>query len=279
MAAEFAMKSFGLSQRRACALVSISRTVFSYQAKVSELNETLTKRLKQLASKHRKYGAWKFYKIIRREGCGVNHKRIERLYRLADLSLRRRLRKRLKALSRVPLPRSARPHEQWAIDFIHDKLWEGRRFKSLSVVDVFTRRCLRLEVDTSLGGERVKRVLEKLSEEHGLPKSIVLDNGPEFISEVVDEWAYRCGVSLDFSRPGKPTDNAYVESFHGKFREECLSGHYFSTLFEARSVIEDWRIEYNTFRPHRSLKGLTPEEFTEQYKQQTDTKKLNLQLA
>lgn len=276
MAAEFSMARFGLSQRRACMLVSVSRTVFSYSPKLSELNEKIRKRLKQLAAKHRKWGVWKFHKILRREGLMINHKRVERIYRQERLTLRERKRKKLKAIARVPLPKPERANQQWSMDFIHDKLWCGRKFRSLSIVDTFTHECLTLEVDTSLGGERVKRVLERLSEERGLPEAITVDNGPEFISQVMDEWAYRREVKLDFIRPGKPTDNPFVESFHDKFRDECLDDHYFSTLFEARSIIENWRIEFNTFRPHRTLKGLTPEEYAQQQK---TTQKLSLQPA
>lgn len=275
MAAEFAIQSFGLSRRRASTLVSVSRTVFSYTPKLSELNETIRKRLKGLAARHRKWGAWKFWRILKREGLMVNHKRVERIYRQERLSLRERKRKKLKALARVPLPKPERMNQQWSMDFIHDKLWEGRRFRSLSIVDTFTHECLTLEVDTSLGGERVKRVLERLSLERGLPEAITVDNGPEFISQVMDEWAYRRGVNLDFIRPGKPTDNPFVESFHDKFRDECLNENYFLNLSEARTIIEDWRIEFNTFRPHRSLKGLTPEEF----KQQNEARKLYLQVV
>lgn len=176
------------------------------------------------------------------------------------------------------MPLATVPNERWSMDFIHDKIWQGRRFRTLSVVDTFTRECLALEVDTSLGGERVKRVLESISQDRGLPSSIVVDNGPEFISQVIDEWAYRREVKLDFIRPGKPTDNPYVESFHGKFRSECLDVHYFLSMPEARMIIKEWRDEYNTFRPHRSLKGMTPQEFAA--KQQQDiTQELNLQLV
>lgn len=240
MAAEFAIESFGLSRRRACLLVNVSRTVFSYQLKWNALNETIRERLKALAARYRRFGAWKFHKILRREGLGINHKRVERIYRQEGLSLRVRKRKKLRAVARVALPVVTKPNERWSMDFIHDKLWVGRKFRSLSIVDTYTHECLALEVDTSLGGERVKRVLERLAFERGLPESIVVDNGPEFISKVLDEWAYRKGVKLDFIRPGKPTDNAFVESFHDKFREECLNEHYFSTLFEARTIIEDW---------------------------------------
>lgn len=268
------MDSFGLSQRRACGLVNVSRTVFHYKARVSDLNERLRQRLRELAAAHRRWGAWKMHRVLCREGWLVNHKRVERLYRIEGLSLRIRRRKKLKAVSRIDLPAVTRVNERWSMDFVHDKLWAGRKFRSLTIVDQFSRECLALEVDTSLGGERVKAVLERLADQRGLPGSIVVDNGPEFISRVVDEWAYRKGVKLAFIRPGKPTDNAYIESFNGKFREECLNVHYFSTLAEARQIIEEWRIEYNTLRPHRSLNGLSPEQFLRQ-----KTEITNLQTA
>jgi putative transposase len=259
VAAEAAMKCFGVSQRRACELIDVSRTVIQYKAKISELNETLRKKLRVLSAKHKRWGVWMMNRILRRDGFHVNHKRIERLYRLEGLSLRIRRRKKLRAVSRMDIPVATQPNERWCMDFVHDKLWNGRGIRCLTLVDKFTRECLALEVDISLGGERVKRVLERLATLRGLPKSITVDNGPEFISRVMDEWAYRNGVELAFSRPGKPTDNAYIESFNGKFRGECLNSHYFSTLAEAKLIIENWRIEYNSLRPHRSLKGLTPD--------------------
>ena len=268
------MDSFGLSQRRACSLVAVSRTVFQYKPRASELNGRLCERLRELASVHRRWGAWKMHRVLQREGWPVNHKRVERLYRAEGLSLRIRRRKKLKAIGRVEMPATTRVNERWSMDFVHDKLWAGRRFRSLTIVDQFSRECLALEVDTSLGGERVKAVLERLAERRGMPGAITVDNGPEFISRVVDEWAYRGGVKLAFSRPGKPTDNAYIESFNGKFRDECLDVHYFSTLAEARRIIEDWRVEYNSVRPHRSLDGLSPEQFLEQ-----KTGSANLQTA
>lgn len=258
--------------------MGISRTVFSYKPRMSELNKKISSRLKELAAKYRKYGAWRFNIILKREGFNINHKRVERIYRMESLSLRIRRRKKLKAVTRAELPQATKANERWAMDFIHDRLWLGRRFRTLSIVDTFTRECLALEVDTSLGGERVKRVLERLSLYHGLPESIVVDNGPEFISQTLDEWAYRRDVKLDFIRPGKPTDNPYVESFHGKFREECLSLHYFLNMPEARTIIEEWRDEYNTFRPHRSLNGMTPREFAAKNKPNI-TQTLNLQLV
>jgi len=214
-------------------------------------------------------------RIIRREEGAVNHKRIERLYRLEGLKLNIRRRKKLKAVSRIELPTPTKKNERWSMDFVQDKLWNGRRFRCLNIVDMFTRECLAIEVDTSIGGMRVKRVLERLVQVHGKPQAIVVDNGPEFISRDVDEWAYRTGVELAFIRPGKPVENAYVESFNGKFRDKCLNVHYFSTLQEAKDIIRDWRDSYNTFIPHRSLRGLTPQEFS----RQNFTEKLSLQVV
>lgn len=257
---EWAIESFGLSQRKACELVDVSRTLLHYKPRMSELNEKVLKRLRELAAKHKRWGVWIMARIIRREGLKVNHKRVERLYRLAGLSLRIRRRKKLRCVTRTELPAATQPNERWSMDFVQDKLWSGRKFRCLTLMDTFTREGLAVEVDFSLGGERVKAVLERLCAVRGIPKFITVDNGPEFISRVLDEWAYRHGVELAFIRPGKPTDNAYIESFNGKFRYECLSSHYFSTLAEARKIIEDWRIEFNSVRPHRSLKGLTPDQ-------------------
>lgn len=212
----------------------------------------------------------------------VNHKRTERIYRQEGLALRIRKKKKLASVPRVPAPKATCPGERWAMDFIQDSFWSGRKFRCLSVMDTFTKECLVLEVDTSLTGLRVTRVLEYLGKVHGLPKSIRVDNGPEFISQVLDEWAHRRGVHLDFIRPGKPTDNPYIESFHDKFRDECLNDNYFLDLREARELIEDWRNEYNTVRPHESLDQLTPHEFMAKYQQQNNNQipqDLNLQVV
>lgn len=258
----------GFSQRRACTLVSVSRTVMSYDPRPNDLNNRLRQRLKELAEKHRRYGHIRLYVLIRREGIMVNHKRTERIYRAEGLSLRIRRRRKFAAVVRNPLPPATRPNERWAMDFIHDSLWSGRKFRTLSVVDTYTRECMTVEADTSLPGHRAVRILDRLGDLKGLPDSIRVDNGPEFISKVLDEWAYRNGVKLDFIRPGKPTENAYVESFHGRFRDEFLNENYFLDMDEAKNKIEEWRIEYNTFRPHSSLNYKTPEEFLKQCEQE-----------
>jgi putative transposase len=177
------------------------------------------------------------------------------------LAVRRRKRKRIGVIERKPLPKPTRANVSWSMDFVADGMIGGRRLRCLNIVDDCTRECLAIEVDTSITGVRVQAVLERLADTRGLPMSITVDNGPEFDGQVLDKWAYRRAVQLSFIRPGKPNENAYIESFNGKFRDECLNEHWFLSLAHARSIIEDWRIEYNTERPHSSLGNLTPAEF------------------
>jgi putative transposase len=191
----------------------------------------------------------------------VNHKRLYRLYRAAGLQVRRRRRKRLTRGERVPLPTPTRRGERWSMDFTLDTLADGRAFRTLNIVDDYTRECLAIEVDRSLPGLRVTRVLDRLHHAVGLPTSIVLDNGPEFAGRTLEAWAYAAGVTLCFIRPGKPIENAYVESFNGKFRDECLNEHWFISLADAQAAIEAWRIDYNTVRPHSALADQTPHDF------------------
>jgi len=276
------VEQFSLSQRRACSLVEVSRTVMHYHARPNELNDRLRQRLKTLAEKHRRYGHIRLHVLIRREGLIVNHKRTERLYRSEGLSLRIRRRRKFAAVVRNPLPPATKQNERWAMDFVHDSLWGGRKFRTLTLVDTYSRECLNVEVDTSLPGYRVVRVLDRLASIKGLPASIRVDNGPEFISKVLDEWAYRNGVKLDFIRPGKPTENCYAESFNGRLRDELLNENYFLCMQEAKDKIEEWRIEYNTFRPHSSLGYKTPEEFLKDCEQEQltkNTRELSMQVV
>lgn len=261
-------------------LVKGSRTFFSYKPKSNELNEKIKNRMKELADKHRRYGHHRLYVLLRREGFMVNYKRTERIYKLENLKLRIRRRKKLASVTRIDLPQPTKPNEHWAMDFLQGSFWNSRRFKTLTVVDVFSKECPVIEVDTSLTGQRVVRVLESLAENRGMPEAITVDNGPEFISNVLDEWAYRRKIKLDFITPGRPVENPYVESFNGKFRDECINQNYFLNLQEAKENIENWRIEYNTFRPHSSLKDLTPQEFLNKYYLTTQTpEKLYLPVA
>lgn len=251
---------FGLSLRRACGLVGLWRSTWQYQPHRAD-DSALRGRLRELAEQRRRFGAPRLHVLLRREGWTVNHKRTERLYRIEGLALRRRRHRKRAAGVRVTLPAATRPTERWSMDFLHDRLADGRRFRVLTMVDDYSRECPALVADTSLTGARVVQVLECLAEAQSLPQRITVDNGPEFAGSALDAWAYRRGIQLHFIEPGHPTQNAYVESFNGKVRDECLNEHWFSTLEEARRLIETWRQDYNTCRPHSSLGDLTPAEF------------------
>ncbi len=199
--------------------------------------------------------------MLMREGRVVNRKRVYRLYKREGLAVRKRPRKKLRAVRPMPLPAPSRPDERWAMDFVHDYLVGGQRLRTLNIVDAFTRECHAIEVDTSLAGGRVVRVLDALIAKHGRPSGITVDNGPEFISQALDRWAFANGVALHFIQPGKPVQNAFVESFNGRFRDECLSQAHYPTLARARAEIEMWRVDYNRVRPHSSLDYRTPEAF------------------
>ena len=251
-------RSFGVT--RACGLVGISRSLYRYRSQRADAGPLRT-RIEEIAAVKRRYGYRRVYLRLRREGWQVNRKRVYRLYRDAGLAVRRRKRKRIGLFERKPLPKPASANVSWSMDFVADGLIGGRRLRCLTIVDDCTRECLAIEVDTSITGLRVQGVLERLAETRGLPQSITVDNGPEFDGQVLDKWAYRRNVHLSFIRPGKPNENAYIENFNGKFRDECLNEHWFISLAHARSIVEAWRVEYNTERPHSSLANLTPEEF------------------
>ena len=250
-----------LSERRACGLAGLGRSSFRYQQREWE-ESGLTERLKQLATERRRFGYRRLTVLLNREGREVNHKRVYRLYREEGLSVRRRKRKRIGAVERQALALPTRTNERWSMDFVSDGLGDGRKFRSLNIVDDYSRECVAAEVDTSIPGGRVVRVLERLGELRGLPEILVTDNGPEFAGQALDVWAYERGVKLHFIQPGKPIQNAFIESFNGKMRDECLNEHWFRTLSEARQRIEAWRRDYNEVRPHSSLANRTPQEFT-----------------
>jgi putative transposase len=254
------MTERSLGVTRACGLVGISRSLYRYRSRRPDCTP-LRSRIEEIAAVKRRYGYRRVYLRLRREGWDVNRKRVYRIYRDAGLAVRRRKRKRIGPFERKPLPKPSAANLSWSMDFVADGLIGGRRLRCLTIVDDCTRECLAIEVDSSITGLRVQGVLERLADTRGLPQSITVDNGPEFDGQVLDKWAYRRSVQLSFIRPGKPNENAYIESFNGKFRDECLNEHWFISLAHARSVIEAWRIEYNTERPHSSLGNLTPEEF------------------
>lgn len=219
-------------------------------------------RIRDIASTRIRYGYKRIHVLLRREGWDVNHKRVHRLYCEEGLNLRvKHKRKRPGAALRLPRQQAQGINDTWSMDFVSDSLFNGRRFRVLTVVDNFSRECLALEVGQSIRGEQVTGVLNRLKYLRGIPRSIRVDNGSEFVSKAVDQWAYENKVSLDFSRPGKPIDNAFAESFNGSFRDECLNVNWFLSFDDACVKIEAWRNDYNEFRPHSSLNNLTPAEF------------------
>jgi putative transposase len=257
----YAQEQLGLSQRRACQLVDSARSTIRYQRRRRGGDAALRARLRDLAAQRPRFGYRRLHILLRREGIIVNHKRVERLYRDEGLAVRRRTRKSLMPILRGRPAPPQRANEQWALDFLQDALASGRKLRVLSVIDIFTREALALEVDTSLPGSRVVRVLERLCSQRKQPAQVVLDNGPELISCALDEWAHQHGVRLHFIDPGKPIQNAHCESFHGRLRDECLNEHWFLGLGDARRIVEAWRQDYNRERPHSALAYRTPEEF------------------
>jgi putative transposase len=266
-AVRVAREQVGLSERHACGLIGMHRGSWRYRPR--EPNDAgLRARLQELASERVRFGYRRLWAMLRREKnadgtrrWAVNHKRVHRIYREEGLGMRRKAAKRLRAAARAPLELPTRANQVWTMDFTKDRLASGRNFRTLNLMDGYTREALWIEVDTSLPGQRVVRVLEWLKQTRGVPEVIQVDNGPEFISQAVDQWAFANGVRLHFIEPGKPVQNALIESFNGKFRDECLNQNWFVSLEEARRIIEDWRVDYNTERPHSSLGYRTPAEF------------------
>jgi putative transposase len=250
-----------MTERRACGLLSVCRMTVRYEPRRPD-DTVIRVRLRELAAVRRRWGYRRLGVLLRREGLLVNHKRVYRIYREEGLSVRRRKRKRGVSTGRIPLLRPERPGEVWGLDFVSDTLAWGRKLRMLTVLDLYTREALAIEVDTSLSGGRVARVLDRIiGERSEAPREIVLDNGPELTSKAMDQWAYERGVRLHFIEPGKPVQNCFVERFNGTLRDECLNEHWFTSLQDARRIVETWRIDYNTVQPHGSLDDRTPEEF------------------
>jgi putative transposase len=258
------MSRFGASMRRATSLLKISRSVYLYQSQARDAS-VLKLRIKEIANTRIHYGYRRVHVMLRREGFKDNHKRVYRLYREAGLSLRhKRPRRNKSARLRQPKQIVTAVNEIWSMDFVSDATFDGRRLRALTVVDCYTRECLAIEVGQSLKGSDVVTALNRIVALRGKPLTIKTDNGSEFISKVMDRWAYERAVEMDFSRPGKPTDNAKVESFNGRLREECLNANWFLSLEDAQRKIEAWREYYNETRPHSALNWLTPTEFARQ---------------
>ena len=260
------ISSYRISVKRACSVCQQSRAGWYQRPNVKLLDLPLKKRMHEIASVRVRYGFWRIYVLIRRDGWQVNHKRLYRLYKEEGLNLRcRRPRRRKAAAHRSERPILTMPNQTWSMDFVADALFDGRRFRALTLVVNFSRECLGIVVDQSLKGEHVVSLLSEVVQQRGRPARIQTDNGPEFVSLALDRWAYDNGVTLDFSRPGKPTDNAFIESFNGSLRDECLDTSWFMSLDDARDKVETWRQDYNHFRPHSSIGDLPPALFASQF--------------
>jgi putative transposase len=255
---EHVREKFAFTERRACHLLLVP--VSSYRYTPRRNDEGLRERLEKLAREKPRYGYRRLHVLLERDGEVVNHKRVYRIYREAGLTLRRKKRKRCVRVS-TPLGVYTAANQEWALDFVHDVLAAGRSIRVLNVVDAYTRESLAMEVDTSFAGLRVTRVLDAIIFQRGLPQAIRCDNGPELTSRHFLAWALDRKINLVHIQPGKPTQNAYVESFNSKLREECLRISWFQNLFEARRIMANWRQDYNQRRPHSSLNYLTPAEF------------------
>jgi putative transposase len=260
-AVDYVVQKYEISQRRGCGLMSIRRSSLYYEP-VPDTDGPLREAITGLAQKKKRWGVPRIVYRLRRDGWVDNHKRIERIYQEEGLQVRRRKGRKAHVGERIPLEKPTGPNQVWAMDFVSDALANKRRVKMLTVIDCYNRECLRIEVDTSINGARVARIMEELRDRRGLPQKIVIDNGPEFTGKVLDAWAYARDVKLHFIQPGKPSQNGYIESFNGRLRDECLNEHWFMSVDDARRIIEAWRVvDYNQDHPHSSLAGMTPEEY------------------
>jgi putative transposase len=251
-------REWKVSIRRACAVLRARRSTYHYQHRRREQAD-LGKRIKEIAQTRVRYGYRRIHVLLRREGWQVNAKRIYRLYREMGLQLRNKTpKRRVKAKLREDRTVAMRCNEIWAMDFVHDQLATGRKLRVLTVVDLFSRFSPVVDPAFSYKGSDVVHTLERICRDVGYPRVIRVDQGSEFISRDLDLWAYQNEVTLDFSRPGKPTDNAFIESFNGTFRAECLNAHWFMSLADARQKMEDWRRDYNEVRPHSSIGNMSP---------------------
>lgn len=254
------MQAKGMTERRALQVVGMSASAYRYQPR-PDRNQALRERIVGLAQRHRRYGAGMIYLKLRQAGETVNHKRVERLYGLEKLQIRRRRRKKIPVSERQPLLRPGAANEVWSMDFVFDRIATGRSLKALVIVDDATHEAVAVLAEHSIGGERLTRMMDEVCSRRGRPAVIRTDNGKEFTGKAMLNWAYRNGVSLRLIEPGKPNQNAYVESFNGRLRDECLNEHWFTSLPHARLEIERWRREYNDERPKQGLGGLTPTQY------------------
>jgi transposase InsO family protein len=257
------MQARGLTERRCLTIAGMSASSLRYRPR-PDRNVALRAQIVALAQRHRRYGVGMIHLKLRQAGEPVNYKRVERLYRLEQLHIRRRRRKKIPVSGRQPLVRPGRANEVWSMDFMFDREASGRSIKCLVIVDDATHESVAIVADHAIGGDHLTRILDGICAQRGTPAVIRTDNGPEFTGKAMLNWAHRRGIALRLIEPGKPNQNAYVESFNGRLRDECLNEHWFMSLAHARALIEAWRREYNEERPKRSLGGLTPSQYANQ---------------
>jgi putative transposase len=249
-----------VAERRSCRWLGVNRKLLHYRSRRVD-EAPLRQQLESLALAHRRYGLPRLIVLLRREGIHDNHKRIGRIYRAAQLQVRKRIRRKLALGRGIPPERASRPNERWSVDFVHDRLHHGRRFRMLTVVDDCTRENLAIEADYGFSSQRLVRTLETIAELRGYPAMVIADNGPELCSIALLRWAQEHNIRLHHIQPGKPIQNAFIESFNGRLRDECLNEHDFTSLEELRAIIARWRAQYNSQRPHKSLGWRTPQEY------------------
>jgi putative transposase len=269
----WAMTDKSYSQRRACCLVGLDRKTYRYASK-RQGDDVLRTRLRDLASQRRRFGYRRLHILLRREGIEVNHKKLYRLYREERLTVRKRGGRKRALGTRAPMTIPQGSNQRWSLDFVSDSLVDGRRFRILCVIDDFSRECLATVVDNSISGVRVGRELDRIAGLRGYPFMVVSDNGTELTSNAILQWQEERGVEWHYIAPGKPMQNGFVESFNGRLRDECLNEHLFTSYHHARDIIEGWRHDYNNHRPHTSLDGLTPKEFTTRSKKDHNQNRL-----
>ncbi len=253
-----------MSERRACRVIGVDRTSIRYRAKRPDDAE-LRERLKALAHERRRFGYRRLHVLLRREGRLVNRKRVQRLYQEERLMVRRRSGRKRALGIRAPMPVAERPNVCWSLDFVHDQMTDGRRFRVLAVVDNCTRECLALVPDTSISGVRVARELDRIIASRGRPAAVISDNGSELTSNAILKWADDTKVAWQYIQAGKPTQNAYSESFNGRLRDEKLNETLFRSLSQARFELDEWRVDYNRHRPHSQIGWLTPHEYAQRW--------------
>lgn len=260
--------SHKMSERRVSRLLGANRSVVRYRSKKQD--DGITARIKSIAFERRRFGYRRIHMVLQRSGLQINHKKVFRIYKECGLKVKKRCgRKRAIGVRGAPF-RPCRPNQKWVLDFVHDALADGRKLRLLTILDVFTRECLRIEVDTSIGGKKVVDALDGLMRERGKPEMILSDNGTEFTSNGVWQWSHEKEVLWSYIEPGKPYQNGSIESFNGKLRDECLNENWFLTLRDAQREVEKWRRDYNHHRPHSALMGLTPSEVMRQFCRSTE---------